>query len=75
MPLQHLKSGMDSAAGKVVKICFYYWYICIFIYTDVKNNFHMYKNSSASLINATLWHYLGTYNFDFRHENNNTPGY
>ena len=32
------------------------------------------KNSSASSINAALWHYLGTYNLDFRHENNSTPG-
>ena len=23
---------------------------------------------------AALWHYLGTYNLDFRHENNSTPG-
>ena len=34
----------------------------------------MCKNSSAPLINATLWHYLGTYNLDFRRENNSTPG-
>ena len=26
------------------------------------------------LINAALWHYLGTYNLDFRRENNSTPG-
>ena len=49
-------------------------YICSFIYTDVKNNFHVCKNSSALSINAALWHYLGTYNLDFRHENNSTPG-
>ena len=30
--------------------------------------------SSAPSINAALWHYLGTYNLDFRHENNSTPG-
>ena len=47
---------------------------CIFVYTHVKNNFHMYKNSIAPSINATLWHYLGTYNFNFRHENNSNPG-
>ena len=34
----------------------------------------MCKNSSAPSINATLWHYLGTYNLDFRRENNSTPG-
>ena len=39
----------------------------------VKNNFHVCKNSSAPSINAAL-HYLGTYNLDFRHENNSTPG-
>ena len=46
------------------------YYICSFVYTGVQNNFHVYKNNSASSINATLWHYLGTYNLDFRHENN-----
>ena len=51
----------------------YCYYICSFVYTDVKNNFHMCKNSSVPLINAALWHYLGTYNLDFRHENNSTP--
>ena len=50
------------------------YYICSFVYTDVKNNFHVCKNSNAPLINAALWHYLGTYNLDFRHENNSTPG-
>ena len=34
----------------------------------------MCKNSSTPLINAALWHYLGTYNLDFRRENNSTPG-
>ena len=34
----------------------------------------MYKNSSAPSINAALWHYLGTYNLDFRRDNNSTPG-
>ena len=34
----------------------------------------MCKNSSAPSINAALWHYLGTYNLDFRCENNSTPG-
>ena len=48
--------------------------LCSFVYTNVKNNFHVYKNSSAPSINAALWHYLGTYNLDFRHENNSTPG-
>ena len=46
----------------------------VFVYTDVKNNFHMCKNSSTPSINAALWHYLGTYNLNFRHENNSTPG-
>ena len=50
------------------------YYICSFVYTVVKNNFHVCKNSSAPSINAALWHYLGTYNLDFRHENNSTPG-
>ena len=49
------------------------YFICSFVYTDVKNNFHVCKNSSPS-INAALWHYLGTYNLDFRRENNSTPG-
>ena len=39
----------------------------------MKNNFHVYKNSSTFSINAALWHYLDTYNLDFRGENNNTP--
>ena len=52
----------------------YCYYICSFVYTDVKNNFHVCKSSSAPLINAALWHYLGTYNLDFRCENNSTPG-
>ena len=34
----------------------------------------MCKNSSAPSINVALWHYLGTYNLDFRRENNSTPG-
>ena len=50
------------------------YYICNFVYTDVKNNFHVCKNSSAPSINAALWHYLGTNNLDFRRENNSTPG-
>ena len=53
-------------------LCCYYIYS--FVYTDVKNNFHVCKNSSAPSINAALWHYLGTYNLDFRRENNSTPG-
>ena len=51
----------------------YYMSVALFILVQ-KNNFHMYKNSSTSSINATLWHYLGTYNLDFRHENNSTLG-
>ena len=27
-----------------------------------------------SLINTALWHYLGTKDLDFKHENNSTPG-
>ena len=48
------------------------YYICSFVYTHsgVQNSFHAYKNNSTSLINAALGHYLGTYNLDFRHENN-----
>ena len=34
----------------------------------------LYKNSSASSINAALRHYLSTYNIDIRNENNSTPG-
>ena len=34
------------------------YYICSFVYTDVKNNFNVCKNSSAPSINAALWHYL-----------------
>ena len=30
--------------------------------------------ASAPSINAAPWHYLGTYNLDFRRENNSTPG-
>ena len=33
----------------------------------------MYKNSSASLNNTALWHYLGTKHSDSRRENNSTP--
>ena len=40
--------------------------ISVALNTDVKNNFHLCKNSSAPSINAALWHYLGTYNLDFR---------
>ena len=58
----------------VIKISVVTISACSFVYTDVKNNFHVCKNSSAPLINATLWHYLGTYNLDFRHKNNSTPG-
>ena len=57
----------------VIKISVVTIYICSFVYTDIKNNFHVCKNSSAPSINAALWHYLGTYNLDFRHENNSTP--
>ena len=49
-------------------------YMCSFVYTDIKNNFHVCKNSSAPSINAALWYYLGTYNLDFRREINSTPG-
>ena len=34
----------------------------------------LYKNGSASSINTTLWHYLGTKHLDFGHENNSIPG-
>ena len=34
----------------------------------------MYKNSSTSSNNTTLWHYLGTKRLDYRHENYSTPG-
>ena len=33
-----------------------------------------YKNISTLLINAALWHYLGTNNFNFWNKNNYTPG-
>ena len=36
--------------------------VALYYYTDVENNFHVYKNSSTSSINAAPWHYLGTYN-------------
>ena len=58
----------------VIKISVVTTYIYSFVYTDFKNNFHVCKNSSTPSINATLWHYLGTYNLDFRHENYSTPG-
>ena len=35
---------------------------------------HSDKNNSASSINTTLWHYLGTKHLDFRRENNGIPG-
>ena len=66
------ESEACSSKWETLNLCCYY--ICSFVYTDVKNNFHMCKNSSALSINAALWHYLGTYNLDFRHENNSTPG-
>ena len=34
----------------------------------------MYKNSTAPSNNTALWHYLGTKDLDFWHENNSTPG-
>ena len=34
----------------------------------------MYKNSSAPLNNAILWHYLGTKCLNFKRENISTPG-
>ena len=34
----------------------------------------MYKNSSTPSNNTALWHYLGTKHFEFRCENNITPG-
>ena len=36
----------------------------------VENNFTHLKNIRAPSINATLWHYLGINNFNFRGENN-----
>ena len=52
----------------IIKISVVTTYICSFVYTDVKNN------NFAPSINAALSHYLGTYNLDFRRENNSTPG-
>ena len=76
MPLRLQQNWKHAGASEKPcsnqNLCCYY--ICSFVYTDVKNNFHVCKNSSAPSINATLWHYLGTYNLDFRHENNSTPG-
>ena len=54
----------------VIKISVVTISVALFIYTD----FHVCKNSSAPSINAALWHYLGTFNLDFRRENNSTPG-
>ena len=68
MPLRQEACGATEEPCSNQNLCCYY--ICSFVYTDVKNNFHMCKNSSAPSINAALWYYLGTYNLDFRHENN-----
>ena len=57
----------------VIKISVVTISVALFILM-LKNNFHVCKNSSAPSINAALWHYLGTYNLDFRRENNSTPG-
>ena len=32
----------------------------------------MLKDNSAPSINDILWYYLGTNNFDYKHENNKT---
>ena len=76
MPLRLQQNRKHAGASEEPcsnqNLCCYY--ICCFVYTDVTNNFYVCKNSSAPLINAALWHYLGTYNLDFRHENNSTPG-
>ena len=76
MPLRLQQNRKHAGASEEPcsnqNLCCYY--ICSFVYTDVKQNFHVCKNSSAPSINAALWHYLGTYNLDFRHENNSTPG-
>ena len=38
-----------------------------------KLNACIYTNSSTPSNNTALWHYLGTKQWDFRCENNNTP--
>ena len=61
---KHAEASEEPCSNQ--NLCCYY--ICSFVYTNVKNNFHVCKN------NAALWHYLGTYNLDFRRENNSTLG-
>ena len=58
----------------VIKISVVTISVALFILILKNDNFHVCKNSSAPSINAALWHYLGTYNLDFRRENNSTPG-
>ena len=57
----------------VIKISVVTISVALFILM-LKIIFTCVKNSSAPSINAALWHYLGTYNLDFRRENNSTPG-
>ena len=77
MPLRLQQNRKHARASEqplvVIKISVVIISVALFILM-LKIIFTCVKNSSAPSINAALWHYLGTSNLDFRHENNSTPG-